>query len=173
MLNHTATTVPRIMAGSWRVDPTAGHVDFRVRSMWGLTDVKGSFSAYQGSLTGATGEFVVDTASVDTGKSRRDTHLRSADFFDSDVHPQARFAVTDVRPGPGGQIVVSGELAVGPSHTSLDVPVVVEPAGDRAVNVRVRTSIPRAALGLDWNWMGAIKGDARLDIELRLTGSGG
>jgi len=172
----TTTTLPGLTAGSWHVDPKSGHVAFRVRSMWGLADVKGSFSRYQGSLTvagtGATGEFVVDTASLDTRNRKRDAHLRSPDFFDSQVHPQARFVMLKVNPGANGQIVFAGDLVVGTSRTSLALPAIIEPAGHGAVTVRASTSIPRETVGLTWNWMGAIKGDARLDIELRLTNRG-
>jgi polyisoprenoid-binding protein YceI len=171
MLNDATATLPGLTPATWRVDPQSGHVEFRVRSMWGLTDVKGVFSTYRGSLTGPTGELVVDTASLDTGKPKRDKHLRSADFFDSQVNPETRFAVTDVRPGASDQLMVSGDLVVGAKRVRLELPVAVEPAGDGTVTVRASTSVPRQDLGLDWNWLGAIRGDARLDIELRLTGS--
>ena len=40
----------------------------------------------------------VDLASVDTGNSRRDDHLRDPDFFDIETHPVARVRVHSARP---------------------------------------------------------------------------
>ena len=38
----------------------------------------------------------IQTASIDTNNERRDTHLRSADFFDAENHPTITFRSTRV-----------------------------------------------------------------------------
>ena len=107
------------------------------------------------------------TDSLDARNGRRDKHLRSADFFDATSHPRVTFTATAVRSAPSGA-VISGHLTVGSSTTQLEVPVLIEPAGDDGVRVRASAVIPRTDVGLTWNKLGMIKSDARLDIELRL-----
>ena len=104
---------------------------------------------------------------LESKNAKRDEHLRSADFFDSKSHPRVTFIATGARAAPGGAMI-SGELTVGKHTTRLEVPVVIERAGEDEVTVRAGTVIPRKDVGLTWNKMGMIKSDARLDIELRL-----
>jgi len=171
MLNETTPAPPALTTGTWLVDPQAGHITFRVKTMWGLADVKGTFDRFEGALeiTGSdtTGELVVHTDSLDTKNAKRDNHLRSADFFDSTSHPRVKFTATGARSTPNGA-VISGDLTVGSSTTQLEVPIFIEPAGDGAVKVRASAVIPRKDVGLTWNKLGMIKRDARIDIELRL-----
>lgn len=171
MLQQTPTSPTGLAAGTWLVDPNAGRIAFAVKTLWGLVDVKGTFDRYEGALhvteAGATGELVVHTDSLDTKNKRRDEHLRSADFFDSQSHPRVTFAATGVRTGPTGT-TVSGDLTVGASRTHLELPVEVKRDGDDAVTYSATVAVPREQVGLEWNKVGMIKGDARLEIELSL-----
>lgn len=174
MLQKTQVSPTSIPVGTWLVDPNAGRIAFAVKTMWGLVDVKGTFERFEGALTvtetGSTGELVVHTESLDTKNERRDKHLRGADFFDSQSAPRATFVTTAVTHGATGAIV-TGELTVGATKTHLELPVEIEPFGDDTVTVRTSTAIPREDVGLEWNMVGMIKGDARLDIELSLIAS--
>src|SRR5258708_7911132 len=94
------------LAGSWTLDPSRSTVALRSKSMWGLAPVKGVFRQ-------VTGEGTVSpaAASVDTKNNKRDTHLRSADFFDSDTYPHITFRVDQIRPSGQG-VTVAGTLTV-------------------------------------------------------------
>jgi polyisoprenoid-binding protein YceI len=52
-----------------------------------LTDFRGSITADPESWQGAAVEVEVRTASISTGNAKRDTHLRSSDFFAADRFP--------------------------------------------------------------------------------------
>jgi polyisoprenoid-binding protein YceI len=72
--------------GDWVFDPSASTVEFVGKSFWGAMPVRGTFGTVSGSGTvGADGAIsgllVIDAASLDTKMSKRDEHLRSADFF--------------------------------------------------------------------------------------------
>ncbi len=43
----------------------------------------------------------VAAASIDTKNAKRDKHLRSGDFFDSDNYPDITFTVDGIRPSDG------------------------------------------------------------------------
>ncbi len=81
------------LAGRWNLDPSRSSVKLRSRSMWGLAPVKGAFGQVSGEgVVSATGEvsgtIAVASASVDSKIKKRDQHLRSAEFFDSETYPQ-------------------------------------------------------------------------------------
>src|SRR5208283_1047547 len=87
--------------GTWKVDPVHSSVEFQVKHL-GIATVKGQFKEFEGTLEvnpdGVNAQGSVQTASVDTREPQRDGHLRSADFFDADQHPQITFKSTSVRP---------------------------------------------------------------------------
>jgi polyisoprenoid-binding protein YceI len=55
-------------------------------------------------------ELTIDATSVNTGNDKRDEHLRSGDFFDTEHHPTVRFVSTSVSDPVGGRVNVQGEL---------------------------------------------------------------
>lgn len=87
-------------AGSWVIDGAHTFVDFRIRHI--MTDAKGSFENVSGevnltpTLEGSSIMITMDPASINTKNEKRDTHLRSADFFDVANHPEMFFKSTEV-----------------------------------------------------------------------------
>jgi polyisoprenoid-binding protein YceI len=84
----------------WSVDDAESLVEFAVKTLWGLTTVRGRFDRFDGTYEvgpcGTKIELTIDAASLDTGNRTRDKHLRSNDFFGVDEHPQVRFTSTRV-----------------------------------------------------------------------------
>ncbi len=80
-----------VPAGTWKVDPVHSSVEFQVKHL-GIANVKGQFNEFEGTLQvgpdGARAFGTVQVASVDTREPQRDEHLRSADFFDAERHPE-------------------------------------------------------------------------------------
>ena len=70
-------------------------------------------------------------------------------------------------PGPGGP-TVTGDLRVGESRLPLSLPLHVSEGADR-FTVRTSTVIPRERVGLGWNRLGMIGGEAVVNVELALT----
>ena len=99
----------------WQLDPSASTAEFRVSHFWGLVTVKGRFERFDGYLEhDDCGQrqmtLTIDAASLHTGIRRRDKHLRSSDFFDTDSHPTMRFRSTNVSDIADNRIRVDGEL---------------------------------------------------------------
>jgi polyisoprenoid-binding protein YceI len=69
-----------------------------------------SYSAKLGMLTLGSG--TLEVASIDTGEAQRDTHLRSADFFDADRFPEITFESTRVEPIDDNSSRVWGNLTM-------------------------------------------------------------
>src|SRR6266567_6863839 len=104
------------LAGSWTLDASRSSISLRSKSMWGLAPVKGSFREIAGTGTVSpdgqvSGTITVAAASIDTKISKRDTHLRSAEFFDSETYPHITVRVDRVTPSSQG-VTVTGALTV-------------------------------------------------------------
>jgi polyisoprenoid-binding protein YceI len=83
------------LAGAWILDPSRSTVSLKSKIL-GLASVNGLFRQVAGTgiITPAgdvSGAITVAAASIDTKNTRRDTHLRSADFFDSENYPDITF----------------------------------------------------------------------------------
>lgn len=83
------------------------------QTLLGAITVHGSFAQITGEGTvGAdgmiTGRLSMDAASLDTKNSRRDRHLRSADFFDAHRHPYAVVTVTSAKPAGRARLACEG-----------------------------------------------------------------
>jgi len=169
---HTVFEGLPIAAGVWLVDPGAGHLRFRVKSMWGLMPVNGRLASYRGQLAideagVATGELVAEAESLDTKNAKRDEHLRSADFFNVREHPTIRFSVAAVTARPDG-LTIAGDLEVGAGVARLQLPVTLTRLAEDRLRVQASTSVSRETVGLTWNRAGMIRGDALLNVELDL-----
>jgi polyisoprenoid-binding protein YceI len=111
-----ATQIPGYLAGTWDIDPVHSDVSFTVRHMM-VSKVRGRFASFSGTIV--TGENVedstvtatIDATSIDTNNSQRDDHIRSADFFEVERHPQWTFNSTRVRSGGDG-LLIDGELTI-------------------------------------------------------------
>jgi len=108
-----ATAVP---AGVWNIDTSHTTVNFSVRHMM-VSKVRGKFATFGGTIviaedpTASTLEASVDMASVDTGDSGRDEHLRTSDFFDIQTHPTMTFTSTSIT-ASGGDYELTGDLTI-------------------------------------------------------------
>jgi polyisoprenoid-binding protein YceI len=162
--------------GVWRVDPQHSEIGFAVKDMWGLRTVHGVFGAYGGVLTrgpnGAAGELAIEAASLDTGNSRRDRHLRSAAFFDVERHPRIAFVATAVAEREGC-LTVAGDLTIGSSSLRLEIPATLARMRVGALRLEGKANVSRAEAGLAWNVLGMIRGDATVHVHLTLVDQGG
>jgi polyisoprenoid-binding protein YceI len=103
------------LAGDWVLDPRTSSIRPKSRVL-GLVPTNGVFREVSGNGTispdgQVSGTVAVAVASIDTNNTRRDTHLRSSDFFDSGNNPDITFTADDVRPSGQGA-AVTGELTV-------------------------------------------------------------
>jgi polyisoprenoid-binding protein YceI len=169
---------PPATAVTWRIDPAHSEVSFRVRHL--VSRVRGSFGDWQGTIVAdpanlASGSVNVEirTASVDTNNERRDTHLRSADFFDAASHPTITFRSTAVEVR-GEELTVRGQLTL----RGVTRPVVLRgrmlevagAPGRRRIGFEAGTTVNRMDFGVAWNRAaeggGVVLGD---DVEISLA----
>jgi polyisoprenoid-binding protein YceI len=145
-------------AGSWILDPARTKIEFHTKAMWVLK-VKGTAKATEGRGTvgpdgSLDGVLVVDAGSIDTGNKKRDGHLRTADFFQTDQHPTITYTATGARPGPTGKAEVTGTLTVHGETRPLTLLVDID-ATPVAATVSTEVTIDRSEWGLTWAKLGA------------------
>jgi polyisoprenoid-binding protein YceI len=113
-----ATPVTTAATTIWNIDPAHSAAEFKVKHMM-ISNVKGSFSGLSGVLTEHSAdstlsyvEASVPVATISTGDTQRDGHLRSADFFDADKYPALNFKSTKVVRKGEGEYDVTGDLTI-------------------------------------------------------------
>lgn len=158
------------LAGRWQLDPERSSVEFRAGHFWGLLTVKGHFEKYEGRLDlGADPaiELTIDTASVQTGHSKRDKHLRSADFFDAENHPQVRF-VSNSGVLRGNALRVRGRLSARGDSIPLELTAQVRPVGGE-LEIEAATSAPHRELGMTWSPLRMVRAHSELIVNGHLV----
>jgi len=153
-------TITLPATGTWTIDTTHTTVDFKVRHLM-AAKVRGSFKTFSGTIDVAdriadsSVKVSIDAASIDTGTSDRDNHLRSPDFLDVENYPTLEFVSTAVRE-TGDGYAVDGELTIrGETRpVTLDMEysgVVQDPWGNEKAVFSASTKTNREDWGLTWN----------------------
>jgi polyisoprenoid-binding protein YceI len=146
------------LTGEWILDPSRSTISLATKSMGGLARVRGTFGQVtgEGAISPAgdvTGTLTIAAASIDTKNTKRDKHLRSADFFDSDNYPDIAFTVTGIE-ASGQNATVTGVLTIRGSTRALSFDAATTIKGDGEVWLDARVLIDRADFGITWNMLG-------------------
>jgi polyisoprenoid-binding protein YceI len=103
--------------GRWQLDTNHFRVGFAIRHL-GVSKVRGQFLGVTADLVvGSTIAdsslvVVVDLASIDTGNTDRDAHVKSDELLDVARRPTMTFRATDLR-GDGDDLTLVGDLTIG------------------------------------------------------------
>jgi polyisoprenoid-binding protein YceI len=160
------------LAGSWTLDPARSEVVLHTRHTWGLRPLRGVFGQVSGHGTvtkdgDASGVITVLAASVDTKNPQRDKHLRSADFFDIENHPEFTFAADSLTPTDGG-VRVAGTLTVRGRTNPAPFDATVSTDGGALV-LDGELKVNRADYGLTWNFIGIAAMDNTIAVHAVFT----
>ncbi len=147
-------------ATEYKLDNAHTTVGFSVKHLM-ITNVKGDFKDFEAKIDfdKATKNFnsfsaIVDTASVDTGIEKRDTHLKSDDFFLSEKFPKMTFEMTSYKNGDEGEM--KGNLTI----RGITKPIVLEVEdlstikdfeGNNRIGFTLKGKINRIDYDLKWN----------------------
>lgn len=124
--------------------------------------MRGNFGSFEGTLeigedlSSAKAYGTVDTASVNTNDEKRDEHLHSADFFDSERHPRISFASKAIVPVDDDTFEIKGDLVI--RDVTREVTLMAEvtgteqdPWGNDRVGLEVTGQIDRGDYGISFN----------------------
>jgi polyisoprenoid-binding protein YceI len=154
------TVTTAVPTGVWTVEPKHSKVGFAVKHL-GISTVRGEFKTFEGKVEVAEDGSVsasgtVDTASVDTAEADRDTHLRSADFFDVEKYPQITFQSTAIEPVDEDTFEIVGDLTLHGVTKPVTLTAEVtgtedDPWGNQRVGLEVTGSLSRGDYEMKFN----------------------
>src|SRR4029078_8187694 len=150
------------MAITWKIDPAHSEIQFKVKHLM-ITTVTGYFRKFDLEVetqsedfsSASKIEFTADIDSIDTNNDQRDTHLKSADFFDSENHKQIKFVGKKFN-ADGDQANLTGDLTIRGTTKPITLNVeyggiVVDPYGQTKAGFTVNGRISRKEFGLTWS----------------------
>jgi len=151
-----STATIQIPTGTWAIDASHTEVGFVARHLM-VSKVRGTFREVSGTvdvaedITRSSVEVAAQIASVETGSADRDTHLKSADFFDAEQFPAMTFRSTSF----DGQ-TLAGDLTIKDvtKPVTFDVEfggVGQDPWGNTKAGFEATTTVTRKDWGLTWN----------------------
>ena len=150
------------LTGDYSLDPAHSTIGFVARHAM-VTNVKGKFNDFTGSLhldggdpSKSTASIDVKMDSIDTGSADRDGHLKSADFFKTDEFPTMTFRSTSAQALGGDDYRITGDLTIlgvtGPLTIDLEFNgSAKDPFGNERVGFEGKAEILRSEWGLTWN----------------------
>jgi polyisoprenoid-binding protein YceI len=162
---------------TWNIDPAHTDVLFSAKHMM-VTTVRGKFAEVDGELelneqdpATASGEIRVSVDSISTGAEQRDAHLRSADFFDAEHHPEIVARLRRIEPD-GDRYRVHTDVTIrGTTHPVVFegefLGIVPNMEGGRHAGFTLSATIDREDWGLTWN-VGLEAGGWLVSKEVRL-----
>jgi polyisoprenoid-binding protein YceI len=174
----STATAGTAKAGTWQIDQAHSSVDFVVTHLM-ISKVRGRFSDIAGTVVtdgtpdGSKIDVEIGTASISTHDAGRDTHLRSADFFDVEKYPKIHFVSKSVKSKSAGDFRVTGDLTIHGVTKSIDLEVTSEgltrdPWGNDRAGFSAKFSVDRRDFGLTWN-QALETGGVMVSNEVKLT----
>lgn len=173
----TQSAAPSAAAQKLPFSAKGSKVEFVGAKVTGKHD--GSFGSFQGTVSLVEGspqqssvEVEVDMASVTTDAEKLTTHLKSADFFDVEKFPKAKFTSTSIKEGgaSGASHTVTGNLELHGVTKSLTFPATIKVEAG-VVTVKAEFAINRKDFGVVYAGMpdDLIKDDVLIKLDVRAS----
>lgn len=171
------------LSGDWEFDPSHTRIGFSARHAM-VTTVRGSFNEIEGhvhadleDMTKSTATVRLKAASIDTRNEQRDTHLRSADFFDADKWPDILFESTSIEEVEDRAYIVNGNLTIRDVTRAVSIPleligVQTDATGATRAGFEGSRRINRRDFGLEWNVAldaGGVLVSERISLEFEIS----
>jgi len=148
-------------AQKWEVEKVHSSVGFSVKHLV-ISKVKGNFKDFSGTINfdgknwdKASAEMTVMMGSVDTDDEKRDAHLKSADFFDTETFPEMSFKSKKVIKGEGDAFKLVGDLTIRgvTKEVTFDCEFngVADFMGTTKAGFSAKAKINRQDYGVNWN----------------------
>ncbi len=149
-------------ASELKIDPAHSEIGFEVKHLV-VSSVHGSFTDFNGKidlddkdLTKSKVNFNVKVSSISTANTKRDDHLKSAEFFNADKFPEAKFESTLIKKTGKDKYLMTGDLTIHgvTKKANFDMSYLgktKDPWGTEKIMFQAITELNRKDYGLTWN----------------------
>jgi polyisoprenoid-binding protein YceI len=145
----------------WEIDPTHSEVHFKVKHL-GIATLTGRFDEIKGTaeaednFENAVFSFTANIDSINTNDQKRDTHLKSIDFFDAEKFPKITFFSTKFKRTSDTNFELIGKISIKEitKPTILKIKysgTATDPWGNTKAGLQLNGKINRKDFGLTWN----------------------
>lgn len=147
----------------WVIDLAHSEIGFKIKHLM-ISNVKGQFKQFEASIYTTGDDFMtaeidcsINVSSVDTNSADRDKHLKGADFFDVEHHPQISFVSNTVENvDKDGSYALWGDLTIKGISKKIKLNVefggvVKDPWGNEKAGFTINGKVNRKDWGLIWN----------------------
>jgi polyisoprenoid-binding protein YceI len=153
---------PAAGPNTWTIDSSHTQAGFAVKHMM-VSTVRGSFGKTEGTITfdgkdvsSIKADVTIDATTITTNNEKRDTHLKSADFFDVAKFPTITFKSKRAEAAGAGKFKVIGDLTMRgvTKEVALDVEGPSQPLlaqGRARVGATATTKLNRQDYGVSWS----------------------
>lgn len=150
-----------VAAGAYTFDPAHSTIGFAVRHLE-INWVDGRFKDFAGTVnfdekdvTNSTVSFTAKIDSIDTEVAPRDTHLKSADFFDAAKYPELKFVSTKIEKRGKDRYTLVGDLTIKDVTKPVSIPftytgAVADPWGGTRFGIEGSTRINRRDFNINY-----------------------
>lgn len=172
----------------WEIDHAHSEIAFKVKHLM-IVNVKGVFTEYNASIytigddfMTAEFDFWMNPDSLKTNDEKRDAHLRSADFFDTEHHKEITFRSNTIEKKGDEKYELWGNLTIKgiTKKICLNVEfggVQKDPWGNEVAGFSINGKVNRKDWDLNWNTVlesgGVLVGDMvtiACEVELKKAG---
>ena len=160
-----AAQAPAAAAGgpnTWTIDTSHTQAGFAVKHMM-VSTVRGAFGKTEGTITfdgkdvsSVKADVTIDATTITTNNEKRDTHLKSKDFFDVAGFPTITFKSKRAEAAGTGKFKLIGDLTMRgvTKEVTLDVEGPSQPLiaqGRARVGATATTKLNRQDYGVSWS----------------------
>lgn len=146
----------------WSIDPSHSEIQFKVKHLV-ISTVTGSFDEFSGEATTPEDTFEggeiavkINAASINTNNAQRDGHLKSADFFETDGHPEINIKTTSIKKIDDDEYAIVADVTMRGVTKAIEFKgeyggTANDAYGNTKVGLEVTGKLNRKDFGLNWN----------------------
>ena len=182
LIAGVVTLVLPLSAGAevetYMIDKVHSMANFKIRHLFSkvtgtFSDVTGTIWIDRDNLEKSKVEAMINVYSVDTNHKKRDTHLRSKDFFNVKKYALIRFVSTSVKASGQDEGVMQGNLTIHGVTRSVKLPFKVlgfgpDPWGGYRSGFEAQMDLKRSDYGMDHGLDQKGGGSVGDDVEITL-----
>ena len=171
-----------VAAKEYEVDSAHSKIGFSVTHLQ-LSEVEGRFNDFSGKFdwnadkpASSSLSFTAKTNSVNTDNAKRDSHLKTDDFFAADKYPELKFESTKIEKLSGERYNVTGNLTAHGVTKKISVPATIKGPvdlfgdGKQSLGFRATFKINRIDYGIGAGWKGGSDKVVGHDVFITVQG---